>query len=74
MDAKKRFDDYLPIKKVNLQNYKPLLPVILQIFDLKCHGQTSVKVAFVIFGLIFIKFRKLKSLHRENKKLDLHKV
>ena len=29
------------------------------IFDLECHGQTSVKIELVMFGLIFMKFRKL---------------
>ena len=27
-----------------------------------------------MFGLVFMKIRKLKSLHQENKKLDLHKT
>ena len=48
--------------------------VVLQIFDLECHGQTSVKVKLVMFGFVFMKFRKLKSLCWENKKLDLHKT
>ena len=31
-------------------------------------------VAFVKFGHVFMKFRKLVSLHMENKKLDRHKT
>ena len=30
-------------KKRSLQNFKPLFPVILRIFDHKCHGETSLK-------------------------------
>ena len=40
--------------------------------DLDCHGQTSLKVAFVMFDLVLMKFRKLKSLNQENKKIDHH--
>ena len=43
-------------------------------FDHECNGQTSVNVAFVMFGPVFIKFRKLKTTHCENKKLDIHKT
>ena len=42
----------------SLKNLKPALPVILGIFYLKCHGQTSLSVAFVMFGLDFMKFGK----------------
>ena len=56
------------LQKISLQNFKPLFPLILRIFDLECHGQTSLKVAFVKFAHVFIKFRKLESLHMENKK------
>ena len=56
-------------QKISLQNFKPLFPLILRIFDLECHGQTSLKVDFVKFAPVFIKFRKLESLHMENKKL-----
>ena len=61
-------------QKISLQNFKPLFPLILQIFDLECHGQTSLKVAFVKFAHVFMKFRKLESLHMENKKLHRHKT
>ena len=64
---------YLTMEKVSLQNLKPTFPVISRIFDFEYHGQTSLKVA-LMFGLVFMKFRKLKSLHRENKKLDLYKT
>ena len=52
-----------------MQNFKPLFPIILPIFDLECHGQASLKIAFVTFRLAFMKFRKLKSLDLENKNL-----
>ena len=61
-------------QKISLQNFKPLFPLILQIFDLECHGQTSLKVAFVKFTHVFMKFRKLENLHMENKKLHCHKT
>ena len=61
-------------QKISLQNFKPLFPLILRIFDLECHGQTSLKVAFVKFAHVFMKFRKLESLHMENKKLHHHKI
>ena len=47
------------LKNVRLQNLKLIFPVILQMFDLESHGQTSVKVELVMFGLVFMKFRKL---------------
>ena len=62
------------LKKVGLQNLKVIFLVILRIVDLECHDQTCVKVELVVFGLVFMKFRKLRSLYRENKKLDLHKT
>lgn len=48
----------------------PILPEVLRI---KCHGQTSLKVALVMLGLIFMSFRKLKSIDRKNENLDVHK-
>ena len=47
-------------QKVRLQNLKLIFLVILQTFDLECHGQTSVKIELVMFGLVLIKFRKLR--------------
>ena len=47
-------------------------PVILRIYELECHDQTSVKVAFVMFGPTFMKFGKLKNLYWGNKNLDLY--
>ena len=38
------------------------------------HSQASLKIAFVKFGHIFMKFRKLKNLQLENKKLDCHSI
>ena len=61
-------------QKISLQNFKSLFPLILRFFDLECHGQTSLKVAFVKFANVFMKFRKLESLHMENKKLHHHKI
>lgn len=48
----------------------PILPEVLRI---KCHGQTSLKIALVILGLIFMSFKNLKSIDRKNEKLDVHK-
>ena len=50
------------LKKVQSQNLKLIFLVILQIFDLKCHGKTSVKVELVMPGLVLMKFRKLRRL------------
>ena len=50
------------LKKIHLQNLKVIFPVILRIFELESHSQTSVKVELVMFGLVFMKFRKLRSL------------
>ena len=61
-------------QKICLQNLKLIFLAILRTFDLECHGQISVKVELVMFGLIFMNFRKLRNLYRENKKLDLHKT
>ena len=61
-------------QKISLQTFKPLFPLILRISDLECHGQTSLKVAFVKFAYVFMKFRKLESLHMENKKLHHQKT
>ena len=60
-------------KKVNLHNFKLIFLVILQVFDLECDDETSLKVVFVTLGLEFMKFEKLKSLHRDNNKIDLQK-
>ena len=61
-------------QKISLQNFKPLFPLVLRIFDLECHGQTSLEVVFVKFAHVFMKFRKRESLHMENKKLHRHKT
>ena len=61
-------------KKLRVQNFIPVFPVISRIFDLECHKQTSLTVVYVMFRLVFVNLRKLKSLHLENKKLDLHKT
>ena len=46
------------LKKARLENLKLIFLVILQIFYLKCHRQSSVKIEF---RLVFMKFGKLKS-------------
>ena len=61
-------------QKISLQNFKSFFPLVLRIFDLECHGQTSLKVAFVKFTHVFMKFRELESLHLENKKTHRHKT
>ena len=57
-----------------MQNFKPIFPGILQSFGPECHSQTSYTVAFFMFGLVFMKFRKLKDLHREKENLNLFKI
>ena len=49
-----------------MQNFVPIFPEILRFFNLEYHGQPSLEVEFVIFGLVFMKFRKLKIPHRES--------
>ena len=44
------------------------------ILDLECHGQTFIKIELVMYGLRFMKFRKLRSICQEKKKLDLQKT
>ena len=61
-------------KKVRLQNLQLNFLVILLIFDLDSHGQSPVKIELVMFGPVFMKLRKLRSLYWENKKLDFHKT
>ena len=53
-------------KKVSLQNYKPICPVILRISKLIWHTQSFLKAVLVMFGLFSIKFLK-------NEKLPLRK-
>ena len=55
------------LKKVRLQNLKLIFFVILRIFDLKCHCQNSVKVELVMFRLVLMKFRKLRSSTEKTK-------
>ena len=50
-------------KKVRLQNLQLIFLEILRIFDLECNGQTSVSVELVMFGVVFMKFRKMRSLY-----------
>ena len=64
----------LTLKKVGFQNLQLTFLVILQIFALECHHQTSAIAELVMFALVFMNFRKLSSLCRENKKLDFHKT
>ena len=61
-------------QKLRLQNLKLIFLVTLRSFDLECHSQSTVKIELVTFVLVSVKFRKLRSLYRENKKLDLHKT
>ena len=57
------------LKKVRLQNLRLIFLVILRIFDLQYYGQIPVKIELVILGLIFMTFRKLRSLYREENSL-----
>ena len=61
-------------QKLRLQNLKLIFLVTLRSFDHECHIQSTVKIELVTFVLVSVKFRKLRSLYRENKKLDLHKT
>ena len=56
------------------KNWSWFFVAILRVFDLECNGQTSVKVELIMFGLVFMKLRKLRSLFRENEKLDPRKT
>ena len=57
------------LKKVRLQNLRLIFQVILRIFDLQYYGQIPVKIELVIYGLILMIFRKLRSLYREENSL-----
>ena len=52
-------------------NFKAIFAVILRTFDLKSYGQTSVKIVFVMFGLVFMKFKKFKCLHQEKNLISI---
>ena len=56
-------------KKIYLETPGSWVAPFYSTFDLECHGQTSLKVVFVKFAHVFMKFRKLQSLQMENKKL-----
>ena len=48
---------------LHTKNYAcKVFPVVLRIYKLECHNQTSANVVFVMFGPAFMKFRKLKNL------------
>ena len=70
----KIFQEFGHTKELCLPSVESIFSLILRMFDHECNGQTSVNVAFVMFGPVFIKFRKLKTTHCENKKLDIHKT
>ena len=53
------------------KNLNYIFSVFLPTFYFDRYFQTSLKVASVTFGLIFMKFKKLKDLHQENEKIDL---
>ena len=57
------------LKKVRLQNLRLIFQVILRIFDLQYYGQIPVKIELVIYELILMTFRKLRSLYREENSL-----
>ena len=57
------------LKKVRLQNLRLIFQVILRIFDLQYYGQIPVKIELVIYGLILMTSRKLRSLYREENSL-----
>ena len=60
------------LKNARLQNLKLIFLVILRIYDLECHGQTSVNVDLIMFGVVFMKFKK--PLPRKQTNMDLRKT
>ena len=71
--CRKSVNSLLNYTQNKLSKFLATFSINLWIFDLECHGQAPLKIVFVKFGNVFMKFRKLKSLHLENKKLDCHK-
>ena len=59
-------------KKSSFQNLRS----ILRVFDLECDGQTKplLKSRFLVFDLVFMKLKKLESLHQEYKNFGLRKT
>ena len=57
-------------KKGKLAKFWVVFPITVHIFDPEYHCQASLRFAFVMLCLVFMKFRKLKSLHQENRKLN----
>ena len=60
------------LKNERFQNLKLIFLVILQISDLECHGQTSVNVDLVMFGVVFMIFQK--PVPRKQTNMDLCKT
>ena len=58
-------------KKIKLHNFKTIFTVVLRAFDLESYGQTSLKTVFVMFGLVFMKPKKLKGLHKEKNLISI---
>ena len=56
-------------KKGQLAKFWVVFPITVRIFDPEYHCQAYLRFAFVMLCLVFMKFRKLKSLHQENRKL-----
>ena len=75
-------------KKSSFQNLRSILCVfdlessfqdlrsILRVFDLECDCQTKplLKLRFLVFDLVFMKLRKLESLHQEYKNFGHRKT
>lgn len=59
------------LQRIRLQNLKQIFPEILRTFYFARCVQTSLKVASVTFGLVFMKSKKLRDFNQENEKLDL---
>ena len=70
----KLVNNLITVKKKDCKILSHFFPEISRLFNLEYHGQPSFEIAFVMFGLVFMKFRKLNILRRENKKLDLRKI
>lgn len=74
--ACKLLNNFVVTRIKRLQNFKPILLVILWAFDLGYHYSfwPSPRDAFFMFGFFFMKFRKLKSLLWGKEEVDLHKM
>ena len=62
---------FLPTKKEVYKIFEPIFPLVVRIFDLECHGETCLKLAIVMFGLVFIKCKLLKSFFWKDNSISI---